>query len=94
VQSEKVRGTYIRVFKEAYGSKFGKPKDKFIALGSPKFDKVINTKRESCDLPEKWRELISDKNVGQGLCSCRKKSILYNTSVNVLLICRLSKIKK
>ena len=74
VQSDKARETYIRVFKEAYGDKFGNPKDKFIALGSPKFDKVINTKREDCALPDEWRELIGDKKV-----------FFYNTVVGAIL---------
>jgi len=75
VQSEKVRDTYIRVFKDAYGNKYGKPKDKFIALGSPKYDKVINTKREDSKLPVEWEKLISDKKV-----------IFYNTRVSAILI--------
>ena len=58
VQSEKIRETYIKVFTEAYGNAFGNPEDKFIALGSPKFDKVINSKREDFELPAKWQELI------------------------------------
>jgi len=74
VQSEKIRDTYIRVFKETYGNKFGKPEEKFIALGSPKFDKTINTKREDCSLPVEWRDLIGDKKV-----------IFYNTSVGSIL---------
>jgi hypothetical protein len=74
VQSEKVRETYIRVFKKAYGNRFGRPEDKFVALGSPKFDKVINTKRKDCPLPDAWRRLIGDRKV-----------IFYNTSVAALL---------
>jgi len=57
VQSEKIRNAYIRVFKETYGNRFGKPEEKFIALGSPKFDKVINTRREDCKLPDEWHGL-------------------------------------
>lgn len=74
LQSEKIRDTYVRIFKEAYGNGFGKPEDKFIALGSPKYDKVLNTKREDCKLPQDWRELIGDKKV-----------IFYNTSIGSLL---------
>ncbi|MDR2132223.1 MAG: hypothetical protein LBP30_02630 [Clostridiales Family XIII bacterium] len=74
VQSEKVRDAYVRVFKKAYGSRFGRPEDKFVALGSPKFDKAINTKREDCALPDTWRELIGDK-----------KTIFYNTCVWAIL---------
>jgi hypothetical protein len=79
VQSEKVRQTYIRVFKEFEKEnhcqgKFGVADEKFIALGSPKFDKVINTKREDCELPEAWAKLMDDKKV-----------VLYNTTVGGIL---------
>lgn len=74
VQSEKIRETYIRVFKEEYGDSFGKPKDKFIALGSPKFDKAINSNREDYDIPDEWRALIGDRKV-----------IFYNTVVSAIL---------
>ena len=74
VQSETVRETYIRVFKQEYGDVFGMPEDKFIALGSPKFDKVMNAKRENFSLPEEWRDLITDKKV-----------IFYNTTVATIL---------
>ncbi|MDR2133398.1 MAG: hypothetical protein LBP30_08705, partial [Clostridiales Family XIII bacterium] len=83
VQSEKVRETYVRVFKKAYGDRFGRPEDKFVALGSPKFDKVINTKREDCALPDAWRELIGDKKV-----------IFYNTSIGALLASNEQYLKK
>ena len=80
VQSEKVRQTYLREFRRfekennCNGS-FGKAEAKFVALGSPKFDKVINTKREDCQIPDKWRKQIEKPD-----SSCRKV-ILYNTSI-------------
>lgn len=63
VQSEEVRQTYIRAFKEFETrnnckNRFGRPEDKFVALGSPKFDKVFQTKREDADIPEVWQLLI------------------------------------
>ncbi|MCL2078864.1 MAG: WD40 repeat domain-containing protein [Oscillospiraceae bacterium] len=79
VQSEAVRDRYVRVFREAYGDSLGKPEDKFIALGSPKFDKVINSKREDFKLPEAWARLITPQG-GEN-----KKVIFYNTSVGSLL---------
>ena len=36
---------------------------RFVALGSPKFDKVLYTKREDCELPEEWKERIAGKKV-------------------------------
>ncbi|MDR2356431.1 MAG: WD40 repeat domain-containing protein [Clostridiales Family XIII bacterium] len=74
VQSEAVRDTYVRVFKAAYGDRFGRPEDKFLALGSPKFDKALGTRREDCALPERWRRLLAGR-----------KAVFYNTSVGALL---------
>jgi hypothetical protein len=74
LQSEKIRGTYISVFKERYGGRFGKPEDKFLALGSPKFDKILGDRREDQPLPDAWRRLIGGK-----------KTALYNTNVSGIL---------
>jgi hypothetical protein len=74
VQSKKVRDTYVRVFKEQYGERFGNPEGKFIALGSPKYDKVVNSRREDFTLPGKWRELIDGRKV-----------VFYNTSIVPIL---------
>ncbi|MCL2689614.1 MAG: CDP-glycerol glycerophosphotransferase family protein [Chitinispirillia bacterium] len=74
VQSEKVRDSYVAAYKKSYGSAFGKPEEKFIALGSPKFDAVINKKREDFKMPDEWAKLIDGKKV-----------ILYNTSLGAIL---------
>ena len=74
LQSEKVRDTYVRVFSETYGNRYGRPKDKFIALGSPKYDKVISSNRENCKLPDEWRSLIDGKKV-----------VLLNTTIGSML---------
>lgn len=37
--------------------------NRFVAMGSPKFDKVVQTKREDCDLPEEWNARIAGKKV-------------------------------
>lgn len=74
VQSKNVCDTYIRVFQSAFGNRFGDPKEKFISLGSPKIDKVINTKREKYPLPPKWNDLLFGK-----------KAILFNTSIGAML---------
>ncbi|MCL2539055.1 MAG: hypothetical protein FWE66_01820, partial [Oscillospiraceae bacterium] len=83
VQSEKVRDTYIRVFKEAYGDSFGKAEDKFVALGSPKFDKVLSSKRSDFTLPAEWERLTEGK-----------KIILYNTTVSAILSGEAQYLKK
>jgi hypothetical protein len=79
VQSEKVRATYIRVFREAFGDKFGKPEDKFVALGSPKYDKVINSRPEDFTLPADWRALLFKADGG------KKKTVFYNTNISAIL---------
>jgi len=48
--------------------------DKFVPLGSPKYDKVSNTSSEDFELPAEWNEIIGGRKV-----------ILYNTSVHAAL---------
>ncbi len=48
--------------------------DKFLALGSPKFDKLFNSRKEDFTLPKSWQNIIEGKKV-----------VLYNTSVTVAL---------
>ncbi|NBD26705.1 CDP-glycerol glycerophosphotransferase family protein [Paenibacillus glycinis] len=84
VQSDKIRQTYIRVLKHFEQTNrcvglFGNVEEKIVALGSPKFDKVVNTKLEDCVVPDEWRKLIERPN-GTG-----KHVILYNTSLSALL---------
>ena len=74
VQSENICEAYIKYFKKHFGNQIGEPEKKFIALGSPKFDAVINAKREDFSLPGEWREIIGDKKV-----------VFYNTSVGAIL---------
>ena len=47
--------------------------------GSPKFDKVANTKKEDLVIPEEWKRKIIKPD------GTAKKVILYNTSVGALL---------
>lgn len=48
--------------------------EKYLALGSPKFDKVLRSRREDFTLPEPWRRI------------CRgRKVLLLNTSLSTLL---------
>lgn len=84
VQSEEVKNTYIKVFDEFEKKNnriglLGNYKDKFLALGSPKFDKVIKSRREDYQLPQDWANLIEQSDGG------RKKVIFYNTSINGIL---------
>ena len=84
LQSEPVRRSYIEHYKKFDGEqgwkgRFGKAEEKFLALGSPKFDKVINAKREDFTLPEAWRRRIERPD------GSMRKAVLYNTHMFVWL---------
>lgn len=87
VQSEKMRRIYINEYRKAAKEMglFGEHVDraflekKFLGIGSPKFDKVSNTKREDLEIPEEWLKII-EKPDGSW-----KKIVLYNNSVSALL---------
>jgi len=84
VQSEEVRHTYIKVSLTLLSNsgKFGHNDmlyNKFLATGSPKFDKVINSKVEEFILPDDWIALIRSKD------GINKKIVLYNTTINAIL---------
>jgi len=72
--SDEARNCYISVFKRYFGNTCGKPEDKFITLGSPKFDKIVNAKKEDYILPSDWSKIIG-----------AKKVILVNTSLTNFL---------
>ncbi len=50
------------------------PDEKYLDLGSPKFDKIKNTSKSDYSIPEEWKKVIGNKKV-----------ILYNTGVSELL---------
>lgn len=87
VQSEKMKQIYINEYlKEAKANgMMGKHLDrkylrqKFLGLGSPKFDKVLNTKKEDLEIPEEWLKMIQRPDGNW------KKIIFYNTSISGLL---------
>jgi len=84
VQSESIRQGYIKHFKEFEKKNncravFGKPEDKFVALGSPKFDKAINSKPEDFELPLEWQRLIMKPD------GTKKKVFFYNTTIAAIL---------
>lgn len=87
LQSEAMRQIYINEYFKAakqYGLT-GKHQDrsylekKFLGLGSPKFDKVLNTKKEDLEIPEEWLKIIQKPD------GSWKKIIFYNTTVAALL---------
>ena len=82
VQSENMRKAYINVLRE-FAAQQGLGEidweSKILALGSPKIDKVLHTRKEDLEIPEEWQKLIQ-KPDGRW-----KKVVFYNTSVNGLL---------
>ena len=57
VQSEPVRQIYINVMLKGTNQKDRSYwEQKILALGSPKFDKVLMSKKEDFKLPEKWKK--------------------------------------
>lgn len=80
VQSEDMRQVYIKVLTEAFGKETkGYWAQKILGLGSPKVDKVLNTRKEDLEVPEEWLKIIQKPD------GSRKKIIFYNTSVGALL---------
>lgn len=84
VQSEDMRQVYIDVLTEFMERNSGKDtraywENKILGLGSPKFDKVLDTKKEDVAVPEGWQKIIEKED------GSRKKVIFYNTSVTALL---------
>ena len=84
LQSDEVRKKYIEYYhkwEDSQGCRdvFGKAEEKFLALGSPKFDKVKSAKREDYVLPEEWRKLIERED------GSRRKVVLYNTTIGAML---------
>lgn len=77
LQSEKVREQYVRYFSAEYPDlvkNMGKDalRDKFLALGSPKFD-VIPTAKDS--IPEEWKPYLADG----------KKVVFLNTHLRSIM---------
>lgn len=96
VQSENMRQIYINEYLKAAKQcgLTGKHMDrsylekKFLGLGSPKFDKVLNTKKEDLEIPKEWLKLIQKPD------GSWKKIIFYNTSVAALLNCNKKMLDK
>lgn len=87
VQSEDMKKIYINEYLKAakeHGLQ-GKHLDracleqKFLGLGSPKYDKICTTQKEDLDIPQEWLRVI-EKPDGNW-----KKIILYNTGIAALL---------
>ncbi len=87
VQSENMRQIYINEYSKAAKEMglSGEHVDrkflekKFLGTGSPKVDKVLNTRKEDLEIPAEWLRVI-EKPDGSW-----KKIVFYNTSVSALL---------
>ncbi len=80
VQSEKMRQVYIDVMSQTMGEDTRKVwEKKILGLGSPKTDKVQNTKKENLIIPEEWLRVIKKPD------GSWKKVVFYNTGVSTLL---------
>lgn len=80
VQSENMRKAYIKVMTKYAGAQTREYwEHKISGEGSPKFDKVENTKKEDLEIPEEWRKIATKPD------GSMKKIIMYNTSVQALL---------
>ena len=72
MNSKAEKEAYIRVLEEWHTRE--NLEKRIFALGSPKIDKLLRTKREAYKLPEDWQEIIDGRKV-----------ILYNTSIQDFL---------
>lgn len=84
VESENIRQIYINEFLRAAKMQnvdLGRKEleQKILGLGSPKVDKVLNTKVEDLSIPEEWMKVIQKPD------GSRKKVIFYNTTISAVL---------
>ena len=76
-----VNADYIVIQAESYRNFFDAsiPDEKFLPLGSPKFDRVIRLCNNPPEIPSEWKEKIYDKDGN------KKKVYFYNTSISGML---------
>ena len=83
VQSEDMKQVYIKVLLDATNNHSDAARkywdNKIMGLGSPKIDKVLNTKRDDLEIPQEWLKVIEKPDKSW------KKVFFYNTSVGALL---------
>ncbi|WMJ90187.1 hypothetical protein [Anaerocolumna sp. MB42-C2] len=78
VENEKVLKTYISAYKKEVGNHFGKPEEKFVSLGSPKYDAMAHT-AEEYELSQEWHNVLYNAD------GSKKKVVFYNTSISAAL---------
>lgn len=83
LQSENMRRIYINFYLNGLGDTEKNRtylENKFLGLGSPKYDRVMEMTGADIDIPEGWRKLIYKAD------GSRKKVIFYNTGLSPLLL--------
>ena len=86
LQSKPLRDRYISIYEEMHIFDINELRNKFIAMGSPKFDMIVNSKKSDYYIPDEWQKIIGDR-----------KIVLYNTSLTTalnntfLFLCKLRK---
>lgn len=82
VQSEQMKKVYVKVLTKLMGDEVDSKaywEERILGLGSPKLDKVANTKVEDYEIPKEWKKII------QKVDGTNKKIVFYNVGVAGLL---------
>lgn len=83
VQSEAMKQVYIKALMNATGDHSSAAKEywssKIDGTGSPKLEKVVNTRLEDVEIPKEWLRIISKPD------GTLKKVIFYNNGITALL---------
>lgn len=75
VQSEDIRNFYLdTIQKNNCHANLVQWKEKIIALGSPKTDRIVNTNKNDLVIPSEWKNIIKNR-----------KIVFFNTNVRMLL---------
>lgn len=79
LQSENFRRAVVNALLTYRGMDRGFWEEKVLALGSPKYDRVLNSDIDKRHIPDSWKRMIKKPD------GSNKKVIFYNTSLNGLL---------
>jgi hypothetical protein len=93
VQSENARASYVYQYLKiaeylANAEALKAHSDKFVATGSPKFEKVINENEQSYEIPDDWKAKIYRPD------GSKKTVIFFNTGVSSVLYYTYDKVRK
>lgn len=93
VQTGKIKEMYLEYLRQFerqndLGTLLTENSDKIVALGNPKFDKVLKTDSPNVQIPSEWLSKIYRKD------GSKKKIVLFNTSLQELLTYKELQIKR